>query len=231
MSADYSQIDLRVLAHISEDENLISAFRNDLDIHTSTAAQLFGTSLEDVTERMREQAKTVNFGIVYGITAHGLAWRSDLDFEGSAALIKSYFARYPGVEAYMQTTRERAHRDRYTRTLGGRLRRHHESRASGNRRQAAEREAINMPIQGTSAEILKLAMIDLDRHIREHNLPAAITLQIHDELLIEIDPDIRDEFVPALVGIMNSAMELRVPLKTDVAIGPNWAETEPVLLE
>lgn len=228
MSADYSQIDLRVLAHISGDQNLIAAFRNDLDIHTATAAQLFGTSLEAVTEQMREQAKTVNFGIVYGITAHGLAWRSDLDFEGSAALIKSYFEQYPGVEAYMQDTRERAHRDGFTRTLGGRMRRHHDLRAPGNRRLAAEREAINMPIQGTSAEIMKLAMIDLDRYIRENGLPAAITLQIHDELLIEIDPGIRDQFVPALVKIMNSAMDLRVPLKTDVAIGPNWAETKPV---
>ncbi len=227
LSADYSQIDLRVLAHISKDENLIAAFRNDLDIHTATAAQLFEIGLEDVDERQREQAKTVNFGIVYGITAHGLAWRSELDLEGSAALIKSYFERYPGVQSYMQGTSERARRDGYTRTLGGR-RRTYDQQAVGNRRLAAEREAINMPIQGTSAEIMKLAMIDLDRYIREHELAAAITLQIHDELLIEIDPGIRDEFVPALVEIMNSAMELRVPLKTDVAIGPNWAETKPV---
>ena len=227
VSADYSQIDLRVLAHISEDENLTAAFQNDLDIHTATAAQLFGTGLGKVTEQQREQAKTVNFGIVYGITAHGLAWRSDLDLEGSAALIKSYFERYPGVQAYMQGTSKQALRDGYTRTLGGR-RRAHDQLATGNRRQAAEREAINMPIQGTSAEIMKRAMIDLDRYIREHNLAAAITLQIHDELLIEIDPGIRDQFVPALVEIMNSAMDLRVPLKTDVAIGPNWAETEPV---
>lgn len=230
VSADYSQIDLRVLAHISEDENLIAAFRDDLDIHTATAAQLFGIGLEEVTERMREQAKTVNFGIVYGITAHGLAWRSDLDLEGSAALIKSYFGRYPGVEAYMQETRERARRDGYTRTLGGRRRSHHDLHATGNRRLAAEREAINMPIQGTSADIMKLAMIELDRHIRRRKIPAAITLQIHDELLIEIDPRARDEFLPDLVRIMNGAMELSVPLKTDVAVGSNWAETEPVAI-
>ena len=228
ISADYSQIDLRVLAHISGDKNLIAAFRDDLDIHTATAAQLFGTGLEEVTGRMREQAKTVNFGIVYGITAHGLSWRSDLDLEGSAALINSYFARYPGVKAYMDNTKEQAHRDGFTRTLGGRLRRHHDLAIRGNRRQAAEREAINMPIQGTSAEIMKLAMIDLDRHIVEHRIPAEITLQIHDELLIEVDPRALDEFTPALVEIMNSAMELRVPLKTDVAVGPNWAETEPL---
>ena len=226
LSADYSQIDLRVLAHISGDENLIAAFRDDLDIHTATAAQLFGVGLGQVSEQMREQAKTVNFGIVYGITAHGLAWRSELDLEGSAALIKSYFARYPGVEAYMQETRDRAHRDGFTRTLGGRIRRHHDLKASGNRRLAAEREAINMPIQGTTAEIMKLAMIGLDRHIRKERLPAAITLQIHDELLIEVDPAALDQFVPALVEIMNGALELQVPLKTDVAVGPNWAETE-----
>ena len=228
LSADYSQIDLRVLAHISGDENLIAAFRNDLDIHTATAAQLFGTGLDGVTERMREQAKTVNFGIVYGITAHGLSWRSDLDLEGSASLIKSYFARYPGVGTYMEDIREQARREGSTRTLGGRMRRHHDIRAPGNRRLAAEREAINMPIQGTSAEIMKLAMIELDRYIRDQGLPAEITLQIHDELLIEVDPRARDEFVPALVEIMNAAMELSVPLKTDVAVGPNWAETEPL---
>ena len=228
VSADYSQIDLRVLAHISGDENLIAAFRDDLDIHTATAAQLFGIGLDEVTGSMREQAKTVNFGIVYGITAHGLAWRSDLDLEGSAALIKSYFARYPGVEAYMQETRERARRDGYTRTLGGRLRRHHDLNASGNRRLAAEREAINMPIQGTSADIMKIAMIELDRHIRRHKIPASITLQIHDELLIEVEPEACDEFLPDLARIMNGAMKLRVPLKTDVARGQNWAETEPV---
>ena len=230
ISADYSQIDLRVLAHISGDQNLIAAFANDLDVHTATAAQLFGVELDQVSSQMREQAKTVNFGIVYGITAHGLAWRSELDLQGSAALIDSYFSRYPGVHDYMEATRKSAHEHGLTRTLHGRIRRHHELQSAGSRRQAAEREAINMPIQGTSAEILKLAMIELDAHIRRHNIPAAITLQIHDELLIEVATDALEEFAGQLAQIMNGVCKLKVPLKTDIAAGPNWAQTKSLEL-
>ncbi len=230
ISADYSQIDLRVLAHISGDENLIAAFKADLDIHQATASQLYGVDPAAVSEQMREHAKMVNFGIVYGITAHGLAWRGGLEYADAKEMIDSYFRRYPGVHNYMEETARSAREEGFTRTLHGRIRRHADLQSFGRRREAAEREAINMPIQGTTAEIIKLAMIELDRYIRDQQIPAAMTLQIHDELLIEIDAAVLTDFAPQLARIMNGVCQLAVPLKTDVAAGPNWAQTKPVAL-
>jgi len=229
LAADYSQIELRVLAHISEDQFMIRAFLNDEDIHTATAAQMFEVAADSVTATQRRVAKTTNFGIIYGITQHGLAARTDLSIVEARDLIESYFKKYPSIRAYMDDTIKSAHSHGYVSTLLGRRRYLPELRARNHtQRQAGERMAINMPIQGTAADIMKIAMIQMDHRLAESGLPARMILQVHDELLFELP----ESHVPALAQLAREVMEgayrLAVPLKVDIAAGPTWADLAPV---
>ena len=225
LAIDYSQIDLRVLAHISEDAAMCEAFANGHDIHSSTAASLHGVSLDEVTEDMRRLAKTTNFGIVYGISAQGLASRTEFSRGEAAKFIETYFATYPGVKGYMDSTIALAHERGYVETLFQRRRYLPElnSRAF-HERAAAERMAINMPIQGTTADIMKIAMVKLDRAIREQRFAAQMLLQVHDDLLFELPAEELDDFAGVARELMTNAVPLHVPLAVDAKTGPNWRD-------
>lgn len=229
LTADYSQIELRVLAHISEDEGLIEAFRSGDDIHTRTAAEVFGVPREQVTPTMRSAAKAINFGIVYGISSYGLARGTGLSRAEAQAYIDGYFARYPGVKRYMDQVVAQARERGYVTTLLGRRRYLPELRARDRaRRSFGERTAMNTPIQGSAADIIKLAMLRVDRRLKESGLQARMLLQVHDELVFECP----EEEVAGVARLVREAMEgvvtLKVPLRVDVKAGPNWLETHPV---
>ena len=229
LAIDYSQIDLRVLAHISEDAAMCKAFANGHDIHAATAASLHDVSLDEVTEDMRRLAKTTNFGIVYGISAQGLASRTEFSRREAATFIETYFATYPGVKTYMDSTIADAHERGYVETLFQRRRYLPElnSRAF-HERAAAERMAINMPIQGTTADIMKVAMVKLDRAIRDEGFAAQMLLQVHDDLLFELPSEELDDFAGVARELMTNAVPLRVPLAVDAKAGTNWRDLEEV---
>jgi DNA polymerase-1 len=225
LAGDYSQIDLRALAHLSRDEGLLRAFRDDEDIHAATASQLFGVEKSQVTKDMRRFAKTVNFGVIYGMSDYGLEQATELSRQEAGKFIKAYFEKYPGVRKYLDDTKEQARRDGYVQTLLGR-RRYIPDINSANRqvREAAERMAINMPVQGTSADIIKVAMINLYREMERRRLKSKMLLQVHDELVFEV-PDEEMEAMRKLVAeIMDSAVVLSVPLKVETKVGKNWGE-------
>ena len=229
LAIDYSQIDLRVLAHISEDAAMCQAFANGHDIHAATAASLHAVALDEVTEDMRRLAKTTNFGIVYGISAQGLASRTEFSRREAAKFIETYFATYPGVKGYMDSTIAQAHERGYVETLFQRRRYLPElhSRAF-HERAAAERMAINMPIQGTTADIMKVAMVKLDRAIRAEGFAARMLLQVHDDLLFELPAEELDDFAGAARELMTKAVPLHVPLAVDAKAGPNWRDMEEI---
>jgi DNA polymerase-1 len=225
ISADYSQIELRILAHIAEDPGLLEAFRADEDVHLRTAAEVFGVPPEQVSADQRRVAKMVNFGIAYGLSPYGLATRLDIPQEEAAAIIDRYFARYAGIRRYLDETVARARRTGVVETLFGR-RRLMEDLHSTNRAvaQAAERAAINMPIQGTAADLIKMAMLRVDADIRQRGLGARMLLQVHDELLLEA-PEPEVEEASALVrAAMMGVATLRVPLRVDLGVGQSWAD-------
>ncbi len=225
LSADYSQIDLRALAHLSQDPSLISAFAENEDIHATTASKIFGIPVGEVTPEMRRNAKTVNFGVIYGMSDYGLEQATGLSREEAAQFIARYFDKYPKVKEYLETTKEQARKLGYVQTVLGR-RRFLPEINSANRmvREAAERMAINAPVQGSSADIIKIAMIDLYREMERRNLKSKMLLQIHDELLFEV-PEAEVEEMKSLVGdLMPKAFSLRVPMKIDIKLGRNWAE-------
>ncbi|MCY1042840.1 DNA polymerase I [Corallococcus sp. bb12-1] len=225
VSADYSQVELRLLAHIAEDPVLIQAFLDDEDVHSRTAAEIFGVESKDVDREQRRVAKTVNFGIAYGLSAHGLSTRLGISQERARDVIERYFTRYAGIRQYLEDTVEKARKVGYVETLYGR-RRLMGDLLSKNRgvAQAAERAAINMPIQGTAADLMKKAMLAVDAALRQEKLKARVLLQVHDELLIET-PDAEVEAVKALaVRCMAAVAELKVPLKVDVGAGRSWAD-------
>ncbi len=225
LAGDYSQIDLRALAHLSGDEALVSAFRNDEDIHSATAQLLFGVKKEEVTKDMRRFAKTVNFGVIYGMSEYGLEQATELSREEASKFIKAYFEKYPGVTKYLNDTKEKARRDGYVETLLGR-RRYIPDINSANKqvREAAERMAINMPVQGTSADIIKVAMINLFREMVKKRLGSKMLLQVHDELVFEVPDDELKEMRKLVAEIMESAVKLNVPIKVDTKVGKNWGE-------
>jgi DNA polymerase-1 len=231
LSVDYSQIELRVLAHISQDETLLDAFAQGQDIHAATAAAVYGISLEQVTYDQRSFAKRVNFGLIYGMGAHRLARDSDLTFAEAEAFIRTYFQRLPGVEKYIDDTRRAASQPEGLKTLFGRRRTFPaltNPRSGRQEKEAELRAAVNMPIQGTAADIMKRAMIDMFHEIRRAGLDAVMTLQVHDELVLEV-PD--DQIVPTrdlVVRVMESACELNAPLKANAQVGQNWREMQPV---
>jgi DNA polymerase-1 len=225
LGGDYSQIDLRALAHLSQDEALLRAFRSNEDIHSATAQLLFGVTKDEVTKDMRRFAKTVNFGVIYGMSDYGLEQATELSREQAAKFIKSYFEKYPGVTRYLNDTREKARRDGYVETLLGR-RRYIPDINSANRqvREAAERMAINMPVQGTSADIIKVAMINLYREMQQRRLKSKMLLQVHDELVFEVPDGELTLMRKLLSDIMESAVKLSVPVKVDTKVGKNWGE-------
>jgi len=227
LAGDYSQIDLRALAHLSQDESLLAAFHQDEDIHAATAAQLFGVAASDVTSDMRRLAKTVNFGVIYGMSEYGLEQATELSREEAARFIVAYFEKYPGVKQYLEATKEQARKLGYVQTLLGRRRLIPEIESSNYQvREAAERMAINMPVQGTSADIIKVAMNKLDREMVKRQLKSKMLLQVHDELLFEVPEDELEEMRCLVPEIMSTALELSVPLKVDVKEGKNWGEME-----
>ena len=227
LSADYSQIDLRALAHLSQDKSLTSAFRHDEDIHSTTAAQVFGVEPSKVTPEMRRVAKTVNFGVIYGMSEYGLEQATGLSREEAAQFIAAYFEKYPGVKQYLESTKEEARKTGYVQTILGRRRAIPEINAQNRQvREAAERMAINMPVQGTSADIIKVAMINLEREIEKRRLKSQMLLQVHDELIFEVPAAEGKEMKEIVPELMTSAMTLSVPLKAAVKSGPNWGEME-----
>ncbi len=227
VAGDYSQIDLRVLAHLSQDEGLLHAFRQDEDIHAITAAQLFGVAASQVNSDMRRLAKTVNFGVIYGMSDYGLEQPTELSREEAVQFIAAYFEKYPGVKKYLDDTKEQARSSGYVQTLLGR-RRFIPEIDSRNRqvREAAERMAINMPVQGTSADIIKVAMIEMNREMQKRRLKSRMLLQVHDDLLFEVPEDELEEMNQLVPEIMSTALELDVPLKVDMKAGANWGEME-----
>jgi DNA polymerase-1 len=230
LGADYSQVELRVLAHISQDPGLLEAFRQGEDIHSTTAAAVYGVPLADVTYDMRRVAKTANFAMVYGSSAFGLAQQTGLTQDEAAKFIEAYFARFPRVRAYIKDTKKQASEQGYVETLLGRRRYFPElaldSRARPGQRRAAERMAINAPIQGSAADIIKIAMIRLHQALQERKARSRTILQVHDELVLEVPQEEMDTVRPLVVEIMEGAFDLAAPLKVDVEAGPNWLEME-----
>ena len=225
LSADYSQIELRILAHCSEDPILIQAFKDDEDVHTRTAAEVFQVFPQMINDDLRRQAKAINFGIIYGMSAYGLARELEISNKMAQTYIDHYFARYQGVKSFIEKTIETAHDTRQTSTLLGRIRRLPDI-ASTNRnvRQFAERTAINTPIQGTAADLIKLAMINVDRALRKKRMKTTMLLSVHDEMIFEVPPDEMDDANALVREEMEHVWALAVPLKVNVACGQNWAE-------
>ena len=225
VSADYSQIELRIMAHLSEDESLLRAFAEGADIHRATAAEIFGVPLAEVSGDQRRYIKAVNFGLIYGMSAFGLAAQLAIERSAAQMFIDKYFTRYPGVAEYMRRTRELAHKQGYVETVFGRRLWLPDINAGGGpRRQGAERAAINAPMQGTAADLIKLAMIVLQRWLDREQLGTRLILQVHDELVLEAPEAELDRIKRELPGLMSGVAKLRVPLVVDVGTGPNWEQ-------
>ena len=227
VDADYSQIELRVLAHIANDETMINAFRNNEDIHAVTASQVLGIPLEDVTKEQRSSAKAVNFGIVYGIGEFSLAQDLHISVKEAKAYIESYLEKYHGVRNYMESIKEQVKKDGYVKTMLNRIRYIPELKSPNyNIRQFGERVALNTPIQGTAADIIKLAMVRVDNRLINEGLKSKLILQVHDELIVEAHKDEVDKVKQILSEEMQSAMELNVPLKVDMSTGHSWYDAK-----
>ncbi|WP_145329197.1 DNA polymerase I [Paenibacillus xylanexedens] len=227
LAADYSQIELRVLAHISDDERLKEAFVHDMDIHTKTASDVFGVKPEDVDSDMRRSAKAVNFGIVYGISDYGLSQNLNITRKEAAQFIDQYFEIFQGVRRYMDDIVKDARRDGFVKTMLERRRYLPEINASNfNLRSFAERTAMNTPIQGTAADIIKLAMVQMDEALRERKLQSRMLLQVHDELVFEVPADELELMKELVPSVMEKALPLSVPLKAEVSFGENWYEAK-----
>ncbi|MCG6896922.1 MAG: DNA polymerase I [Thiocapsa sp.] len=225
LAADYSQIELRIMAHLSGDERLLAAFASGLDIHRATAAEILGSSPEAVTSEQRRSAKAINFGLIYGMSAFGLARQLGIERGAAQDYVDRYFQRYPGVRAFMERTRARAREDRYVETLfGRRLYLTEIGHSNQGRRAAAERTAINAPMQGTAADIIKRAMIASDGWIQSERPPVRMIMQVHDELVFEVAADVVESASRHIRSAMESAADLAVPLVVDIGIGENWDE-------
>ena len=225
LGGDYSQIDLRALAHLSQDPGLLSAFQQDEDIHAATAAQLYGVDTAQVTPDMRRLAKTVNFGVIYGMSEYGLEQATELSREEAAQFITAYFAKYAKVKQYLEATKEQARKAGYVQTILGRKRFIPEINSSNRQiREGAERMAINMPVQGTSADIIKVAMINLCREMDRQQLKSKLLLQVHDELVFEVPEEELETMRQLVPEVMSAALKLSVPLKVDTKTGSNWGE-------
>ncbi len=225
VSADYSQIELRIMAHLSEDKGLLDAFSKGEDVHRATASEIFGTPRDDVTSEQRRYAKVINFGLIYGMSAFGLAQNLDIEREAARLYIERYFNRYPGVASYMESIKAQARQQGYVETVFGRRLWLAEIRSpNGPRRAAAERAAINAPMQGTAADLIKLAMIQLHVALRDQGLETRMLLQVHDELVLEAPNGELETLQTLLPQVMTSVASLKVPLEVSVGHGPNWDE-------
>ena len=225
LAADYSQIELRVMAHLSRDAGLLEAFRRDEDIHSATASQVHNVPLDQVTADMRRLAKVMNFGIIYGLSAFGIAQQTELSPDEGTAFIQSYFEKYPGIKHYLDETREQVRDRGYVETLVGRRRYIPEVSSSNFQvRQAGERMAVNMPVQGAAADIIKIAMVRLDETMRRLGLQSRMLLQVHDELIFEVPQEELEEMQGLVLDIMPKAMELAAPLKVDLKKGDTWGD-------
>jgi DNA polymerase I - 3''-5'' exonuclease and polymerase domains len=225
ISADYSQIELRIMAHLSQDKNLTHAFNNDIDVHSSTAAEVFGVSIDNVTQDQRRSAKAINFGLMYGMSAFGLTRQLGISRGEAQEYLDTYFARYTGVRDYMDNIKTQAKEDKYVETImGRRLYLNEINAANGLRRQAAERAAINAPLQGSAADIIKKAMLDIDELILNEMPEVRMIMQVHDELVFECPKDNADKTMDKMKDTMEQTVELNIPLIAEAAIGSNWNE-------
>jgi DNA polymerase-1 len=225
VAADYSQIELRIMAHLSGDERLLHAFASNIDIHTATAAEIFVVSPDQVTSGQRRNAKAINFGLIYGMSAFGLARQLGIDRNAAQQYIDLYFARYPGAKRFMDRTREQAREQGYVETLfGRRLYLPDINARQQQRRQYAERAAINAPMQGTAADIIKRAMLRTDAWLLQSGVDAKMIMQVHDELVFEVASGALEESLTAIQQNMKEAAALSVPLVVDMGSGPNWDE-------
>ncbi|MCW0423932.1 DNA polymerase I [Xanthomonas sacchari] len=225
IACDYSQIELRIMAHLSEDPGLLRAFGSGVDVHRATAAEVFGRKLEEVTGNERRAAKAINFGLMYGMSAFGLARNLGIGRGEAQDYVALYFSRYPGVRDFMERMREQARTQGYVETLfGRRLYLNDINARQQGLRAGAERAAINAPMQGTAADIIKRAMVGVDAWLQDHRDRALMILQVHDELVFEADADFVDTLLPEVTGRMSAAAELKVPLVVDSGVGDNWDE-------
>jgi DNA polymerase-1 len=228
LTADYSQIELRLLAHFTEEPALLKAFDSDQDIHTAVAAEVFNVELKDVTRDQRAQAKVINFGIIYGVSAYGLSWRIDgLTVQSADALIKSYHQKFPAISRFFDECVQNAQAVGYVQTILGR-RRPMPDISSGvvNLRNQAERQAINSVVQGSAADLIKVAMLNIHRRLKRENRPSRMLLQVHDELVFETPREAVEEEAAMIRAEMVEAMKLKVPLKVEVGWGRNWQEVK-----
>jgi DNA polymerase-1 len=222
-------VELRVLAHLSGDENLKRAFSEGKDIHKATAALIYGTHEKDVTDEMRDSAKRINFGIVYGLSSFGLSRDLGIPPDEASAFIDAYFARYPKVKAYIESQIAKAEDEGFVTTLLGRRRYIPEIKNKNQAiRQFAQRQAVNTPIQGTASDLIKLAMVDIDKRLKEKKLKAEMILQIHDELLFNVAKDDLKELAALVRDRMENVLKLDVPVRVDVKFGKNWLQMQPV---
>ena len=227
MSADYSQIELRILAHLSGDANFVGSFARGEDIHTRTASEVFGVPMDEVTPILRRHAKAVNFGIVYGISDFGLSKGLGIPRKDAAKYIADYFEKYGGVKSFIDEMVQKAHRDGFVTTMFGRRRELPAIRSKNFvQRSLAERMAMNTPIQGTAADIIKLAMIEVYRKLRDGGFKSRMLLQVHDELVLEVKAEETDAVSALLKESMEHAVKLAVPLTIDIHQGKDWAEAK-----
>jgi len=225
LAADYSQIELRIMAHLSQDEGLVGAFQRGEDVHRATAAEVFGLALDDVGTEERRAAKAINFGLIYGMSAFGLAKQLNIGRNEAQDYVNAYFEKYPGVLEFMDRIRKQAAEDGYVETIFGRRLYLPEINArNGMRRQAAERTAINAPMQGTAADIIKRAMISVHEWIESKQPPVKMIMQVHDELVFEVGEKAVDEMSQTINQLMCDAAELSLPLVVDTGTGKNWDE-------
>ena len=223
VSADYSQIELRLLAHFSQDQIMLEQYRSGADIHARTASEIFGVPIENVTAKMRREAKTINFGIIYGMSDFGLSQSLKCSVSTAKQYMKKYFERFPAIKPYFTAVVDEAKKNGYTTTLLGRKRYIPElNSANAIRRSFGERAAMNMPLQGSAADIIKLAMVEVDKRLE--NMKSKLILQIHDELIIEASDDELNEVKTLLVECMENAVKLTVPLTVDVSSGKSWLD-------
>jgi DNA polymerase-1 len=225
--ADYNQIELRVIAHLAEDPGLIDAFTSKADIHTTTAARIYGVEPGDVTIAQRSKAKMVSYGLAYGMEAYGLSQRLNIPVDEAAEILNAYFKAFPNVKAYMERTVHEARERGYTETLFGRRRQIPELASSNFRiRQAGERQAMNAGIQGLAADIFKVALVRIDRALEDAGLASELVLQVHDEVIVEVPPKEKKQAEAIVLDAMRGACELCVDLDVNVAWGKNWEEAK-----
>ena len=225
--ADYNQIELRVIAHLANDPGLVSAFESGQDIHNATASSVFGIKPEDVNLEQRSKAKMVSYGLAYGMEAYGLGQRLGISTGEASEILEAYFLAFPSVKSFMDDVVEKTKETGYTETLFGRRRPISELNSPNFRvRQAAERQAMNAPIQGLAADIFKIALVGIDRALIEMGARSSLVLQVHDEVILEVHPEEKSEIQDLTVTTMGEAAELRVPLEVNIALGPTWAEAK-----